>query len=69
MAFKTDVKCIKCGKYGKADQENCAHCGYKFPAKVIVMDVNMPFLSMVLFMINWALAIIPALFILFIFVA
>lgn len=32
--------------------------------KVIVTDIQMPFLSMVIFMVKWAIAAIPALFIL-----
>lgn len=34
--------------------------------EVIVTDVRMPFLSMVVFMIKWAVAAIPALIIIFI---
>lgn len=33
--------------------------------KVIISDIRMPFFSMVVFMVKWALASIPALFILF----
>ena len=33
--------------------------------KVVVTDIQMPFISMVVFMVKWALAAIPALFILF----
>ena len=32
---------------------------------VVVTDIQMPFISMVVFMVKWALAAIPALFILF----
>ena len=35
------------------------------PARVQIIDVDMPFASMVGFMIKWALASIPALIILF----
>ncbi len=34
--------------------------------KVIVTDIQMPFWSMVVFMIKWTIASIPAIFILFI---
>lgn len=37
--------------------------------KVVVTDVDMPFFSMVGFMVKWALAAIPALLILFLFAA
>ena len=33
--------------------------------QVVVTDIQMPFISMVVFMVKWALAAIPALFILF----
>lgn len=36
------------------------------PAKVCVVDLDMPFWSMVVFMLKWAIATIPALFILFV---
>jgi len=35
------------------------------PARVVVVDLQMPFLSMVVLMVKWALAAIPALMILF----
>jgi hypothetical protein len=35
------------------------------PARVTVVDINMPFASMVGFMVKWAVAAIPAMFILF----
>ena len=35
------------------------------PQEIIVTDIKMPFLSMVVFMVKWALASIPALIILF----
>jgi len=34
------------------------------PREVVVTDVKMPFLSMVVFMIKWAIAAIPAIIIL-----
>lgn len=33
--------------------------------RIVVTDIRMPFLSMVIFMVKWAIASIPALFILF----
>lgn len=38
-------------------------------AEVIVTDIKMPFWSMVVFMVKWTIASIPALLILFLFVA
>ncbi len=35
--------------------------------EVVVTDIKIPFLSMVILMVKWAVAAIPALFILFIF--
>ena len=34
--------------------------------KVEITDVNMPFMSMVVFMVKWAIASIPAMLILFV---
>jgi hypothetical protein len=34
---------------------------------VVVTDIRMPFFSMVIFMVKWAIAVIPALFILIVF--
>jgi len=34
------------------------------PTKVIITDIEMPFMSMVMLMVEWALAAIPAIFIL-----
>ena len=34
--------------------------------KIIVADIKMPFISMVIFMVKWAIAAIPAIIILFI---
>ncbi len=61
---KTDIKCIKCGKTGFADNEQCPYCGAKYPIKAIIMDFDMRFSSMVCFMVKWAIASIPALIIL-----
>jgi len=33
--------------------------------EVVVVDINIPFLSMVILMVKWAVAVIPALIILF----
>lgn len=38
--------------------------GNKHPIKVLVTDIDMPFMSMVNFMVKWAIAAIPALIIL-----
>ena len=37
---------------------------YKEPNFVVVTDIKMPFLSMVIFMVKWVIASIPAFFIL-----
>jgi len=34
------------------------------PQKIVVTDIRMPFFSMVVFMVKWAIAAIPAVFIL-----
>lgn len=65
---KTEIKCIKCGKAGFADDENCPWCNAKYPLKAVIMDFDMRFTSMVWFMVKWAIASIPAFIILFIFV-
>jgi len=36
---------------------------FKEKSKVIVSDFNMPFISMVIFMVKWAIASIPAIII------
>lgn len=36
------------------------------PGKVVIVDVHMPFMSMVTFMVKWAIAAIPAILILFV---
>ena len=35
--------------------------------EMVVVDIRMPFLSMVTFMVKWAIAAIPAIIILFLF--
>ena len=39
--------------------------GASVPSKVTVVDIDMPFLSMVGFMVKWAIATIPAFIVLF----
>ena len=39
---------------------------FKEKSKVIVSDFNMPFISMVIFMVKWAIASIPAIIIIWI---
>ena len=63
---KTEIKCLKCGKMGFADEEICPRCGAKYPLKSIIVDFDMRFSSMVYFMVKWAIASIPAFIILFI---
>ena len=54
-------------KSGSADALHVQNVMREFPGAqpVVVLDVNMGFNSMVLFMIKWALAAIPAMLILF----
>lgn len=40
--------------------------GNKYPIQVLITDIEMPFMSMVTFMVKWAVAAIPAIIILFI---
>lgn len=58
-----EISCLKCGKSGAAYEEICCYCGTKYPLKTIITDVDMPFWSIVLFMVKWAFASIPAIFI------
>lgn len=62
---KTEIKCIKCGKSGFADEDYCPHCGARYPLKAVIVDFDMRFSSMVLFMVKWTIAAIPAFIILF----
>lgn len=62
--MKIEIKCIKCGKAGFADNEICPYCNAKYPLKAVIMDFDMRFTSMVLFMVKWAIASIPAFIIL-----
>lgn len=57
---RQEIKCIKCGKWGYADSEKCYYCTTAFPSKVVIMDFNMSFCSMVKFMIKWTFAAMPA---------
>jgi hypothetical protein len=73
------IKCGKCGAFFPAltaqlsgrDLLNPGERGSRVqlpsgPQQVTVIDVNMPFGSMVGFMVKWAIASIPALIILFV---
>lgn len=68
-AHKTEIKCIKCGKVGFADEDNCPYCGARYSLKAVIMDFDMRFSSMVFFMVKWTIASIPAFIILFILTA
>ena len=59
---RANIKCIKCGEIGFADADICPSCGAKYPLKAIIIDINMQFWSMVRFMVKWAFAAIPAIF-------
>lgn len=63
MQITSEIKCLKCGKVGHSDKEYCPHCGSKYPLKVVVRDIDMRFSSMILFMVKWAFASIPAILI------
>lgn len=52
------------GPTGAASASPRPQHGDAFPTQVSVVDVNMPFPSMVVFMVKWAIASIPALLIL-----
>ncbi len=76
---KSKKQCPFCQKVVPANSENC-DCGYMFlgyeeqedikPIKkkpvqnVMITDISIPFGSMVIFMVTWAIAAIPALLIL-----
>jgi len=64
VTHKTEIKCLKCGIRGFADEEYCPYCGAKYPLKAVIVDFDMRFSSMVLFMVKWAIASIPAFIIL-----
>lgn len=71
------VKCPSCGLLNPDSSQRC-DCGYSFssiPVSVktqrntdqgqglVIKDIDMPFWSMVSFMVKWAFASIPAIFI------
>jgi hypothetical protein len=58
-----DQKCAACGK-GLAGVALLATTTDGTITRVSVVDINMPFASMVGFMVKWAIAAIPALLIL-----
>lgn len=73
------ITCPECGLFNSATAERC-DCGYQFSLKqvlpslahpsggpqfVSVINIDMPFKSMVSFMVKWAIAAIPAFVILF----
>lgn len=56
-------ECEDCGKPVSQRAAACPHCGCRFvvpPQHVVVADVEMRFGSMVVFMVKWAVAAIPA---------
>lgn len=70
-------KCFECGKELAGDNQICTNCGAPEnrlllggksaqPLKVTVVDFDMSFGQMVVFMVKWAIACIPAV-IIFIF--
>jgi uncharacterized membrane protein YvbJ len=67
-------KCPACGAGMVEDGRYCSYCGkpdgstqYSLNNQMVsVIDIKMPFLSMVTFMVKWAVAAIPAFIILFI---
>jgi len=67
-------KCFECGKELADDNQICSNCGAPErrpaaanqpdkPLKVTVVDFDMSFGQMVVFMLKWAFACIPALLI------
>lgn len=70
QAFKF---CPDCAAQNERDAVACGECGARFtwrddlekPLRVTVVDFDMKFGSMILFMVKWAVAAIPALIILF----
>ena len=73
-----DIKCKKCNNYiDEKNKDNCPGCGAKNKITiknekpknvqaVKVIDFDMEFGSMVIFIIKWTIASIPAMIILFI---
>ena len=75
----TGKKCPKCDRVVPMSDDNCS-CGFVFSKaslkalqgenkveRVVITDIQMSFGSMVVFMVGWALASIPAFIILFLF--
>ncbi len=61
------LKCPNCDLLNPEDAVKCS-CGFLFPPlplyqKVVIKDIDMRFGSMVWFMVKWAFAAIPAMFI------
>ena len=64
------MQCTSCGATVEAGASFCHECGIADPLQplvlpsewleVVVKDVDMPFVSMVRFMVKWAVASIPA---------
>jgi hypothetical protein len=85
MAMSALATCSKCGDLFSAESGSCPTCRYprtgdeaivmrgasapKVPTSVVVTDFDMPFGSMVSFMVRWAIAAIPAVIILFVIFA
>ena len=63
MQIISEINCLRCGKVGPANKEYCPNCGSKYPLKVVIRDIDMRFSSMILFMVKWAFASIPAILI------
>lgn len=61
-SHKASIKCIRCGETGFADKEYCAICGAKYPLKAVIVDFDIPFGSLVRFIVKLAFAAIPAAF-------
>jgi len=65
------MQCIACASTIPDDSAKCPKCGYRYSkqsvlarSEVVIVDVDMPFTSMIGFMVKWAIAAIPALIIL-----
>lgn len=63
------IACPECEKQISTNARWCPACGYPArnsePLRADVTDIEMGFGSMIRFMLKWAIASIPALFILF----
>lgn len=61
------TSCAVCGGAVSSVAPSCPHCGHVLrvaASQVSVIDIQMPFWSMVGFMVRWALASLPAIIIL-----